>query len=110
MDYATIPHSHEDHLAPLVGLVDRLRAQAMELQGPWEALGEELEDKRGRLTLAEATVDLIEGGVEETKEAAPASQDMQEEGLAGVRHCVPGGRRRACRRPRWRSCKGAGRR
>jgi hypothetical protein len=81
MGDATIPHSHEDHLAPLVGLVDRLRAEVTELQWRWEALGEELEVKRRRLRLAEATVELMERGQEE--EAAPASQEeLPAEGAA----------------------------
>jgi hypothetical protein len=62
----------EDHgdepLGPLVGLVDRLRGDVTELQEEWEALrsealqealGEELEGKRGRLKLAEATMELV---------------------------------------------------
>jgi hypothetical protein len=48
--------SDQAPLAPLVGLVDRLRAEVMEMEGRWEALGEELEAKRRKLRLAEATV------------------------------------------------------
>jgi hypothetical protein len=51
----------DEPLAPLVGLVDRLRVEVTELQGGLEALqahcealGEELEAKRRRLKLAEA--------------------------------------------------------
>jgi hypothetical protein len=50
----------EATLAPLVGLVERLRGEFTELQGRWEALGEELEAKRRRLRLAEATVELMQ--------------------------------------------------
>jgi hypothetical protein len=52
-------------VAPLVGLVERLRAEVTELQGRWEALGEELEAKRRRLRLAEATVELMQRRQEE---------------------------------------------
>jgi hypothetical protein len=64
----------EGRLAPLVGLVERLRAEVTELQGRWEALGEELEAKRRRLGLAEATRELInmrqEDGTSRENEAA----------------------------------------
>jgi hypothetical protein len=56
-------------LAPVVGLVDRLRAEVTELQGRWEALGEKLEAKRWRLRLAEATVKLLQR--QDDKAAAP---------------------------------------
>jgi hypothetical protein len=46
--------------APLVALVDQLRGEVADLQGQWEALGEELEDKRWRLKLAEATVKMVQ--------------------------------------------------
>jgi hypothetical protein len=49
--------SEEESLAPLVGLVKRLRGEVTELQGRREALGEELEGKRRKLRLAEATVE-----------------------------------------------------
>jgi hypothetical protein len=49
----------EDRLAPLVGLVERLRGEVTGLQERWEALGEELEAKQRRLRLAEATVELL---------------------------------------------------
>jgi hypothetical protein len=45
--------------------VGRLRAEVTELQGRWEALGEELEAKRQRLRLAEATMELMERQQEE---------------------------------------------
>jgi chromosome segregation ATPase len=64
----------EARLAPLVGLVERLRAEVTELQGRWEALGEELEAKRRRLGLAEATVELLQRRQEEA---------ASEEGTAG---------------------------
>jgi hypothetical protein len=69
--------SHERRLAPLVGLVDRLRAEVTELQGRWEALGEELEAKRRRLGLAEAAVELLQRRQEE------AASEEGEEGAAG---------------------------
>jgi predicted nucleic acid-binding Zn-ribbon protein len=76
----------EERLAPLMELVERLRGELTELHGRWEALGEELEAKRRRLRLAEATVDLMkrrgqeeagaEGGEEQASQAAaPASMD-----------------------------------
>jgi hypothetical protein len=58
-------HSEEAALAPLLGLVERLQGQVTELQGRWEALGEELEAKRRRLRLAEATVELMQRRGEE---------------------------------------------
>jgi hypothetical protein len=65
-------HGVEDErLAPLVGLVDRLRGEVTELQGRLEALGEELEAKRRRLSLAEATMELMRRRQEE---AAPEEQ------------------------------------
>jgi hypothetical protein len=66
----------EAPLAPLVGLVERLRMEVTELQGRWETLGEELADKSRRLRLAEATVQLMQRGQEE--EAAPASQEEEQ--------------------------------
>jgi hypothetical protein len=54
-----------EHMAPLVGLVERLRAEVTELEERWETLGGELEAKRRRLKLAEATVELVEGRQEE---------------------------------------------
>jgi hypothetical protein len=68
----------EAPLAPLVGLVERLRAEVTELQGRWEALGEELEAKRRRLSLAEATVELMLPRQEEAKE------EEEREGVKGV--------------------------
>jgi hypothetical protein len=64
-DEATAAHSEETPLAPLVGLVERLRGEVTELQGRREALGEELEAKRRRLRLAEATVELLQRRGEE---------------------------------------------
>jgi hypothetical protein len=66
----------EGRLAPLVGLVERLRGEVTELHKRWEALGEELEAKRRRLRLAEATVELVQRRQEE-----PA-QEGGEEGEA----------------------------
>jgi vacuolar-type H+-ATPase subunit I/STV1 len=66
---------NEASLAPLVSLVDRLREEVTELQESWEALGEELEAKRQRLRLAEATVELMQRQEEETateEQAEPA--------------------------------------
>jgi hypothetical protein len=62
----------ETPLGPLVGLVERLRGEMVELQGRWEALGEELETQRRRLRLAEATVELMQ---RRQKEKAPQEQD-----------------------------------
>jgi hypothetical protein len=62
----------EERLAPLV---DRLIAEVTELQGRWEALGEELEAKRRRLGLAEATMELLQRRQEEA---------ASEEGGGGV--------------------------
>jgi hypothetical protein len=67
----------EARLAPLLSLVERLRGEVTELPGRWEALGEELEAKRGRLRLAEATLELMKRREEE---AAPEEQG---EGPAG---------------------------
>jgi hypothetical protein len=58
----------EATLAPLTRLVDRLRGEVTELQGRWEALGEELEAKRRRLRLAEATMQLMQRRGEEAAE------------------------------------------
>jgi hypothetical protein len=58
-------HDDWDPLAPLVGLVEQLRTDVTALQGRWEALGEELETKRRRLKLAEATVELLQARAEE---------------------------------------------
>jgi hypothetical protein len=55
--------------APLLGLVERLRAEVTELQGRGEAPDEGLEAKQRRLRLAEATMELM--------------QRRQEEGPAG---------------------------
>jgi hypothetical protein len=52
--------AEEEQLAPLMRLMERLRAEVTELQGRWEALGEELEAKRRSLRLAEATVELLQ--------------------------------------------------
>jgi hypothetical protein len=49
----------------LVGLVKRLRGEMTELQRRWVALGEELETKRWKLVLAEATVELMQRREEE---------------------------------------------
>jgi hypothetical protein len=62
-------------LAPLVGLVERLRAGVTELQGRWEALGKELEAKRRELGSAEASMEVMktrqeEAAVEEGEGAA----------------------------------------
>jgi hypothetical protein len=54
-----------DLLAPLVGLVERLRAEVTKLQERWEELNEDLEDKKRRLRLAEATVELMHRRQEE---------------------------------------------
>jgi hypothetical protein len=85
MGDATANLGDEDRLAPLKGLVDRLRAEVTELQGGREALGEEL---RARLRLSEATRaenaiasgpgDLMESGQEGVKESALASQEGAE--------------------------------
>jgi hypothetical protein len=75
---AASAHSHEERLAPLVGLVDRLREELTELQWRGEALGEELEAKRLRLRLAEATVELLQRPRGE--EAAPSLEARVEGG------------------------------
>jgi hypothetical protein len=62
------PAVGEAPLAPLMGLVERLRAEVTELQGRWEALGEELEAKRRKFRLAEATVELLQRQQEAAKE------------------------------------------
>jgi hypothetical protein len=68
--------AHSERLAPLVSLVNRLRGEVTELQGRWEALGEDLEAKRRRLRLAEATTELVQrregeaAGAEGGKESA----------------------------------------
>jgi hypothetical protein len=59
-DNATAESSEGMPLTPLLGLVEGLRAEVTQLQGRWEALGEELEAKRRRLGLAEATVELVQ--------------------------------------------------
>jgi chromosome segregation ATPase len=69
--------SDEDRLAPLVGLVERLRAGVTELQGRWEALGKELEAKRGRLGSAEASLELVNTRQDE---AASGQQEQAAEG------------------------------
>jgi hypothetical protein len=71
------PAVEEETLAPLVGLVDRLRAEITEL-GRSEPLGEELETKRQRLMLAEATVELLTRGKEEA--APPAAAEEEDRG------------------------------
>jgi hypothetical protein len=78
-DDATVT-SDEGPLAPLVALVNRLRADVAELQGRWEELGEELEAKRRRLGLAEVTMERIK----QRQEEAPQAEEGQE-GLEGVR-------------------------
>jgi hypothetical protein len=60
MDDVATAHSAQEPLAPLVGLVERLRGEVMGLQEQWEALGEELEAKRRSLKLAEATIELLQ--------------------------------------------------
>jgi hypothetical protein len=52
--------TEEEGLAHLLSLVEHLRAVVTELHGQWEALGEELEAKRGQLRLVEATVEIIQ--------------------------------------------------
>jgi hypothetical protein len=64
-------------LGPLVGLVERLRAEVTELQGPWVALGEELEAKRRRLRLAEATVEVVQ------RRGKEAAREEEGEGPGG---------------------------
>jgi hypothetical protein len=59
-------HSEQERSKPARG--NRLQEEVTELQERWEALGEELEAKRRRLTLAEATVELMQQG---DKAAAP---------------------------------------
>jgi hypothetical protein len=59
MDQDLGAENPDDPLAPLLGLIGELRSGVTELQGRWEALGEELEAKRRRLRLAEATWELI---------------------------------------------------
>jgi hypothetical protein len=59
MDATTGEADPTDSVAPLLGLVDRLRGEVTELQAQWEALVEELEAKRCSLSLAEATVELV---------------------------------------------------
>jgi hypothetical protein len=63
----------DDRLAPLLNLVDRLRGEVTELHGRWEALGEELEAKRGTPRLAEATTELVQ-----EEEAAPERMEVTE--------------------------------
>jgi hypothetical protein len=70
----------EERLAPLVELVERLRGEVTELHGRWEALGEELEAKRRRLRLAEATVNLMQRRGEE---------EGAEGGAGGGEHVSP---------------------
>jgi hypothetical protein len=79
-------HNDEAPLAPLLGLVDRLRGEVTELQGRWEALGEELEAKRRRLKLAEATVELLQRRGEEEEaiqEGENHDADVNKEGAEG---------------------------
>jgi hypothetical protein len=68
----------EETLAPLVGLVDRLRAETTELQGRWEALREELESKRQMPKFVEATVELLTRVKEEA--APPATEEGEDRG------------------------------
>jgi hypothetical protein len=69
--YGSDDDSIGEPLAPLLGLVERLRVEVTELQG--EGLGEELEAKRERLRLAEATMELVQQRQEKT-----AQQDDDE--------------------------------
>jgi hypothetical protein len=76
----------DEPLAPLVGLVDRLREEVTELQGGLEALqahcealGEELEAKRRRLKLAEAIMDLVHRQEEEKEGGGDDDDDDEEE-------------------------------
>jgi hypothetical protein len=86
MDQAATAEDEKDQeqeqepLAPLVGLVERLRGEVTELQEEWEALGEELETQRRRLRLAEATVEMMQ---RRQKEAAP-SQEVEGAGGGGA--------------------------
>jgi hypothetical protein len=54
------PAVEEAPLAPLMGLVDRLREEGADLQEEWEALGVELEAKRCALSLAESTLEELQ--------------------------------------------------
>jgi hypothetical protein len=87
MGDATGP-SDEDRLAPLVGLVERLRAEMTELPGGWEALGEELEAKRRRLGLAAATVELLRRQEEVASEEAMEGAAGGEARHVGDQECV----------------------
>jgi hypothetical protein len=80
MDQSSV---EEAPLAPLVGLVERLRAEVTQMQGR-EALGEELEAKRRRLKLAEATVELLMRPREEEEAVVQG-----EEGAEGVCGALP---------------------
>jgi hypothetical protein len=83
-----------------LGLVERLRGEVTELQAQWEALGEELEAKRRRLRLAEATVKLMQRREEEKfaqeDEGAGGGESMRAEEVshespavrANVRYCM----------------------
>jgi hypothetical protein len=64
-------------LAPLVGLVERLRVEMTELQGRGEGLDEELEAVRERLGIAEATLERMPPPQEEA--AAEEDEDDAEE-------------------------------
>jgi hypothetical protein len=66
-------HSDDPLLTPLVGLVDRLRAEVEELQGRWEALGEELEGKRRRLRLGGHRAEILGGRVQILKQNGATS-------------------------------------
>jgi hypothetical protein len=70
------PAQGDEDLAPLMGLVERLRGEVTVLQ---EALGEELKVKRRRLRLAEATVELLQARGEE---AAQGEEGGAEGGAA----------------------------
>jgi chromosome segregation ATPase len=67
--------AEDERLAPLLNLVDRLRGEVTDLNGRWNALGEELEAKRGRLRLAEATMELMQ---RQEDEAAPERVEVTE--------------------------------
>jgi TolA-binding protein len=48
------------NLNGMARLVEELRKEVVELQGQWTELNEKLEDKRGRLRLAEATLEVLQ--------------------------------------------------
>jgi chromosome segregation ATPase len=78
-DDDTAAHGDEALLAPLVGLVDRLRGEVTELRGQWEALGQELDDKARRLNYAEATLELLQRQREEKVEEEDAWSEGKDE-------------------------------